>query len=137
MAEDWEFYLRLTRHGSYVALDEHVAQYRRHGTNLTSQHDEIMYHVDRARRLAWESCENSTEQRRLLVRAWRLLEGRQVLVLGRHTLRSLRRRCWRSAGEAFVGTLICSALILRPFPPRANRNRPRWTRPDDHLSIPL
>jgi glycosyltransferase involved in cell wall biosynthesis len=137
MAEDWEFYLRITRRGPYAAVDEHVAQYRRQGTNMTSRHDEMMYHLDRARRAAWESCENSADQRRFLLRAWRLLEGRQVLVLGRHTLRSLRRRRWRSAGEATVGAVICAALVLRPSPPPANRRRPRWTRPDDHLNIPL
>lgn len=137
VAEDWELFLRLTRRGPYVALDRVVAGYRRHGANLTSGHAEVQYHVDRVRRTAWESADNTPEQRAAVARAWQLLERRQVLVLGRHTLRSARRRAWRSAGEAAVGMLVSGALSLRAAPPVARRSRARWTRPEDHLDVPL
>jgi glycosyltransferase involved in cell wall biosynthesis len=137
LVQDWEMFLRLTRHGPFAALDEPVALYRRQGANRSSQHDEAWYFMDRVRRKAWESPENTPEQRRCVTRAWRLLEGRQVLVLARHALRSLRRRRWRSAYEASVGVLVCAALLLRWSPPPASRRRTRWIRPDDHLDVPL
>jgi len=135
--QDWEFYLRLTRHGPYVAVDRHVAQYRRQDNNLTSQHDRVQYDADRVRRVAWASSDNTPQQRQELVHAWRRLERRQVLVLGRHLLRSLARRRWRSAGEAAVGTVLSAGLSLRPAPPQPSARRTRFTRPDDLLDVPL
>jgi hypothetical protein len=137
LVEDWDIFLRLSRHGPFAALDETVALYRRQGSNLSSQHDEMWYFMDRVRRKAWESPDNTPEQRRCLTRAWRLLEGRQVLVLARHALRSLRQRRWRSAYEASVGILVSAALLGRNAPPPPERWRTRWTRPDDHLEVPL
>lgn len=134
---DWDLYLRLSRSGPYVAVDEQVAGYRRRGANMTCHHDDIMFECDQVRRRAWESADNTADQRRDVLWAWRRLEARQVLVLGRHAVRSCSRRCWSSAAEAAVGVLICSGLCLRTSPPPAKRRRTRWTRPDDHLAVPL
>ena len=135
--EDRDFYIRLTRLGSFVALDRHIVGYRRHGSNMSRKHEDLMCFLDRARHEAWASPDNTMSQRRLVARAWRLLEARQVLVLGKHVLRSLHRRRFLSAVEAAGGVLLCLAVQLQRGPPPANRRRIRWTRPDDLLDVPL
>jgi len=127
--EDWDFYLRLTRRGPYVALDRRLAWYRRHGTNLTSDHATSVFHQERVRRNAYVYPDNTAAEIQLVRRAWRLLEARQVAVLLRHAVRCLAQRKWHRAAEAAFGVLICLAQQLRPGPPPASTWRVRYTRP--------
>lgn len=129
MQEDWDFYLRLTRRGPYVAVDEHLAAYRRHGDNLTGQHAESVFQQDRVRRTAYLSPRNTAAQRRMVARAWYYLECRQALVLAKHAALSAARGRWRFAGEAALGSLLCLSLLRRASPPEASVRRARYTRP--------
>ena len=137
LLEDWELHLRVARRGPYVATDEQVALYRRHGSNLTARHHDAEFHRERVRRLAWSAVDASPHERAAVAGAWRLLERRQVLVLGRHVVRSLRRGRWRSAQRASVGLVVAGATSLGRRPPVASRRRTRLTRPDDLLGVPL
>lgn len=137
LLEDWELHLRVARQGPYVATDQHVALYRRHSSNLTARHHDAEFHRARVRRLAWSADEAPPDERAAVARAWRLLERRQVLVLGQHVVRSLSRRRWRSAQRASVGLVVAGVTSLHLRPPAASRRRTRLTRPDDLLGTPL
>lgn len=126
--EDWELYLRMSRHGPYAMLPERLAWYRRHAHNSTGQHLENWWYIESVRRRAWEDPANSPAQRRLLQRSARHLA---LLDLAREAAR-LRRavpsRRWKPAWACLLSAAFTARDLCQPAPPRPSRRRVRWTR---------
>ena len=132
--EDWDLYVRLTRHGPYATLNRTLAGYRRHGGNLTNSHFTSVYQQERVRHKAFSSPANTPEQRRQVGRAWRYLQTRHAAVLAKQALVTTRNRRWSEVGPVALGSLVAAATALRSGPPEASMRRLRLTQPADLAS---
>ena len=132
--EDWDLYVRLTRHGPYATVNRTLAGYRRHGGNLTNSHFTSVYQQERVRRKAFVSAANTPEQRRQAGRAWRYLQTRHAAVLAKQALIRARGRRWSQVGPIALGSLVAAVTALRPGPPEASMRRLRLTQPADLAS---
>lgn len=127
LQQDWDLYLRTSRRGDYLFLDQQVAWYRQHGTNVTHRTVERVYFQDRVRHKTWASPDNSSAQRRVAARAWRALQHRRVLTAARSTVSQARAGHPRDAGRSLVGLVVLGAQLLSPGPPTPSRRLVRLT----------
>ncbi|MGY1816306.1 glycosyltransferase family 2 protein [Geodermatophilus sp. SYSU D00663] len=125
--EDVDFYTRMSRHGHYLPVAEQVAWYRQHGSQMTTRRAEFWHSHDTVRYKTWASPLNSPEQRRAVVRAWRIAQVRRIARCSVRLLTAVVRRRWKSAGRLFVGLLVLLFQGLRGRPPVARRWHVVWT----------
>ncbi len=78
-AEDWDLYLRMSRHGHFRPVDRQVAWYRRHGANTTAGVVMMAEQTARVRWKTWASSDNTSAQRRESARVFRRLAARWSL----------------------------------------------------------
>ena len=112
-AEDWELYLRMSRHGHFAPIEHRVAWYRRHESNATSaEHAQAMAadHA-RVRNKAWASPLNDRRQRREIQAVWRRLTLRWVAWCLLDARRALAQRAWTPQWRA----LRAAAYFARLF----------------------
>lgn len=121
LQQDWDLYLRMSRHGPFVALDRQVAWYRQHGGNVTHREVDKLYFQDAVRRKSWASPANSAQQRRAAARAWRALHHRDVARTAVGTARALAGGRVRAAGQGLVATVVRAGQLLGPAPRRPDR----------------
>lgn len=121
LQQDWDLYLRMSRHGNFGVVDRQVAWYRQHTTNVTHRTVDRVFHQDAVRRKTWVSPENTLEQRQVAARAWRALQHRRVLASGLRALATLRVGSPRAAATALVATIVLTLQLLAPGPPAPSR----------------
>lgn len=117
--EDWDLYVRMSRHGPFAVLDRQVAWYRQHGGNVTHREVEKYYFQEVVRRKTWASEANTARQRRLAARAWRALHHRDLARDAVATVRALVRG-WSggaAAGLVVVGARLAQLVGAAPRPP--------------------
>jgi glycosyltransferase involved in cell wall biosynthesis len=124
--EDVDFYTRMSRHGVYLPVAEHVAWYRQHGGQMTTRRAEFWHSHDTVRHKTWASPLNSPEQRRAVVRAWRIAQLRRIARCTERLLTAVVRRRWKSAGRLFIGLVVLLLQGLRGRPPVAKRSHVVW-----------
>lgn len=119
LVEDWDLYLRMSRHGPFAVVDTQVAWYRQHGGNLTHRAREMAWFHARVRWNLWSSADNTPEQRRTARRVWRRLQVRWVVWAVQATLRAVAHRRWgRSARAASAAAGFARQLLAgHPAPP--------------------
>ena len=103
--QDWDLYLRCSRYGHLRFLDEQVAWYRQHTTNVTRDVARSEHFQDAVRRRARISGDNTRAQRWVAERAWRAVQHR-------HVYRSARRLL-AAAGDRDGERVRASAQELR------------------------
>jgi glycosyltransferase involved in cell wall biosynthesis len=123
---DWELYLRMSRHGPFPVLQQQVVWYRRHGNNLTGDATETFYQQARVRVKTWRSPENDRAQRKLVVRAARLLHLAGARRLSRRFVRHVRSRELRAAAQDLFDLGLVAGTLPRPGPPRPSRRAVQW-----------
>ncbi|MEJ5945308.1 glycosyltransferase [Pseudokineococcus basanitobsidens] len=117
LQQDWDLYIRQSRSGHFTVLDEQVAWYRQHGTNVTHRTVQRVYFQDAVRRKTWADAANSAAQRHEAVRAWRALQARRVLASARRGRAALERRDRRATAHSLRATLTLCAQMLGSRPP--------------------
>ncbi len=68
---DWEFYIRVARHGSFSFLDRALLMYRQHGSNMSGNVQKQQEEKRRVLAGALKSSLNSTEAQKLIVNSFR------------------------------------------------------------------
>jgi glycosyltransferase involved in cell wall biosynthesis len=126
--EDWDFYLRMSRHGDYLPVPQHLAWYRQHGGQMTRRTIEHVVALDAVRRKTWSSPENTPAQRRAATRAWRQLQVRRTGRCGQRAVRALAQRKWLEAGQLTVATVVLLAQNFAAGPPHTTAWLARWSR---------
>ncbi len=121
LQQDWDLYVRMSRHGPFAVLDRQVAWYRQHGGNVTHREVEKLYFQDAVRLKSWASPANTTAQRRLASRAARALHHRDLARTALATGRSMRRGRFRRAGCGLAATVIQLAQLVGPAPRTPDR----------------
>ena len=123
LREDWDLFVRMSRHGAFGMLDEQVVRYRRHDTNLTK--DRVVndrQHAAVMRKIA-EDPSNTPAQRRVV----RHLHRRQLLTFAAQMLRRsralLREHEYRNAAAIAAAAGWTVALSARRLPPRPGGRR--------------
>ena len=121
ISEDWDLFLRISRHGPLCFLDRQVAWYRRRAGSLTAgDQGRVVYFNDVVRFKACTSTDNTVQQRRTARRSWRTVQLQAASHTWREAvagLRSLSRsRARRAAAEALP--LLGGALRRAPSQPR-------------------
>ncbi|MEJ5945309.1 glycosyltransferase [Pseudokineococcus basanitobsidens] len=114
--EDWDLYLRSSRAGDFVFVDEQVAWYRQHGSNITRDTARSVFFQDVVRRKTWMSEHNTPAQRRTAARAWRALQHRLVLASARDTAEQARRGDGRGTAAAGKAAVLLGLQLLRRGP---------------------
>jgi glycosyltransferase involved in cell wall biosynthesis len=71
--EDWDWFIRCTRHGNYAFADRAVIDYRIHAGNLSKDPNSLHYY-ERVRIRTSRSDLNSPDQQRIVRAAWRAAE---------------------------------------------------------------
>lgn len=127
-ADDWDYYVRMSRHGDFVPVGRRVASYRQHANNLTSQSAENAYFTDVTRRKTWESPLNTPEQRLVATRAWRQMQWRRTARTAQRLLAALGHRRWDEVPDLLRGTVVLAAQNLAAGPPVARREHVLWAR---------
>ncbi len=94
--EDWDLYIRASRHGDYAFVNKVVVDYRRHpGQTVNNPWVRQMQEVVGARALT--STLNSPLQRKAAMLAWRSSEFRRAVGMGRAALQQLKQRKFKGA----------------------------------------
>ena len=97
--EDWDLYIRASRHGDYAFVNKVVVDYRRHpGQSVNNPWINDMYRVVLAKTLL--STLNSPQQREVALKAWRSWAFLSPLRLGYWALSELRLRRFKEASSA-------------------------------------
>lgn len=126
--EDWDFYLRMLRHGDYQPVAVHVAGYRQRAGQMTQRVVEMVSGHDLVRRRTWRSPENTREQRRAATRAWRQLQARRTVRSAQRLLLAIRGRLWSEIGPLTLGTTILAVQNFAAGPPRSSPRQVQWSR---------
>ncbi len=111
--EDWDLYLRSSRHGPLVFVDEQVAWYRRHDANLTNGTADNAHLVHVVRCRAWADPANSRGQRLLAARAWRALQHRRAVRAVQRCVRAARARDGADLRRALRVARLETLALLR------------------------
>ncbi len=116
--EDWDLFIRMSRHGPFAVIDRQVAWYRIHDSGLTRAYRSNLFYQDVVRRKTWRSPGNSPAQRRVVGATWRaqqvdVVRGRMRQVLSAIRSRELSRAAW-SLGVA----VVIAARLVRSGPQR-------------------
>ena len=130
IGEDWDYYLRLARHGPFAFLDEVVVDYRRHPASATADSmSRMVLDLDRVRRKAWEDPANTTDQRDAVRVGWRTVSRTalrssvgEALWAARHRRPDQAVRAARSA--AVIGASLAGRVPPVPDPRLALARRP-------------
>jgi glycosyltransferase involved in cell wall biosynthesis len=117
--EDVDFYTRMSRHGYYLPIDHHVAWYRQHDGQMTKRLAEFWYFYDVLRRKTWASESNTRMQRRRVVVAWRVAQGRRLMRCIKLLVASVFQRQWTETRRLTKSCLVLIAQGIRSGPPRA------------------
>jgi glycosyltransferase involved in cell wall biosynthesis len=117
--EDVDFYIRMSRHGYYRPIDHHVAWYRQHDGQMTKRVAEFWYFYDTLRHKTWASESNTRMQRRSVVVAWRVTQGRRIARCIKLLAAAVFRRQWTETGRLTKACLVLIAQGIRSGPPRA------------------
>lgn len=125
--EDWDFYLRMLRHGNYVVVQKQVAWYRQHGAQMTHRHLEAAHASEQVRRKTWASPLNTPDQRRAATRTFRQLQARHTVRTAERLVSALRRREWIKVGPLLAGTLILAIQTFSRSYPRVTRRQLDWS----------
>lgn len=134
--EDLDLYIRMSRLGPFVAINERVASYRRHTSNLTGDHDEMMYLQRQVLRAAWTSLDNTPEQRQQVLNTWRYLDARQVRQMAVRCATALRRGQWRVATQRLLGSAVVLGGLAGSGPSAMSRSATRLMNPRDMAAEP-
>jgi glycosyltransferase involved in cell wall biosynthesis len=121
LQQDWDLYVRMSRHGPFATLDRQVAWYRQHGGNVTHREVEKLYFQDAVRLKSWASPANSAPQRRLAGRAWRALHHRDLARTAIGSARALAGGRVRDAGRGLVATAARAAQLVGGAPRTPDR----------------
>lgn len=119
--QDWDLYIRMSRRGSFAALDRQVAWYRRHNRNTTSQGSLVTRFQAEVRVAAYNHPTNTAQQRATVARAWRYLSARQAVIAGLDMLVALGTRRGtraRQSGRVMLNQLRLMARVTHA-PPHA------------------
>ena len=117
--EDVDFYIRMSRHGYYRPIDHHVAWYRQHDGQMTKRTAEFWYFYDALRHKTWASELNTRKQRRSVVVAWRVAQGRRIARCMKLLAAAVFRRQWTETGRLTKACLVLIGQGIRSGPPRA------------------
>jgi hypothetical protein len=90
---------------------------------MTKRVAEFWYYHDALRRKTWESDLNTPRQRRRVVVAWRVAQGRRIARCSKLLVASLFRRQWPKTRRLTKGCLILIAQGIRSGPPTARDER--------------
>jgi GT2 family glycosyltransferase len=97
--EDWDLYIRMSRHGDFAFVNKVVVDYRRHSAQSINNPWNIeMFEVIGAKTTT--SALNTPYQRRVAMRTWRLSEFYRALGLGYWASGRLLRRQFAEAVPA-------------------------------------
>ena len=117
LGEDWDLYLRMSRHGPFVPVARQVAWYRQHPANLTKRAEEMAYFLARVRWRAWSSPSNTARQRRTARRVWRQVQLRWIVWTLGHVPGGLRDR--DPAALVATARFVRQLLVGHPSEPGA------------------
>jgi glycosyltransferase involved in cell wall biosynthesis len=120
LAQDWDLYQRTSREGPFVMVDEVVAYYRKHPEVPERAVSRLAVLSDDLRRSTWESPDNTPEQRRAALWAWRQLQLRRLRRAVLHALHALRAREWRAARRFGAGVVVAARDLARRSPQPGN-----------------
>jgi alpha-1,3-rhamnosyltransferase len=117
LAEDWDMLLRLSRHGSFVFVNEVILLYRRHPGSISLQsHEGNMSQIREFQHKNFRSRENTPEQKELARKVWRQMQ----LECMRGKLETVRQRFaardYATAGATFVRIYVEIHRFLRGYP---------------------
>ncbi len=114
--QDWELYLRMSRHGPFLPIDRQVAWYRQHDANITKRSERVAYYTMQVRFKTWLSADNTSEQRRESRRVWRRLNARWLVRSAAVEVRAWRRADPAVARQAVQAARLFGTGILRGHP---------------------
>ena len=118
-AEDWDLFLRMSRHGPFVPVEQQVCWYRQHGSNATADEQKMAYYYAGVRWKAWTSTENTAAQRWVVRRVWLSLHLRSLVWTLTAFVRACRAGEWPTARAAAAATAVFTVELARcrPSPP--------------------
>lgn len=116
---DWEMYLRMSRHGSFVELDRQTAWYRIRSGNLTGDRRKVVEFQARLLRKTWAATDVGSAERRACEIGYRYRQRRALRLHARSVRDALRTH---SAASVAVNTALAAwyaghALAPRPVRP--------------------
>jgi hypothetical protein len=120
---DWDLFLRVTRHGDFRFLDHVVVDYRLHDANMSSA-PKFAAAARVVRIRAFESADNTAEQRGACRRAWRTVERWHARDHWTAARRSVADRRWRPAAAEVAKFGLARARQLVGRPTRLLRDKP-------------
>lgn len=94
--EDLDYFIRMSRLGTFKFIDQVLLNYRRHGNNLSSQFDLMASTYKKVTKALCDSCDNNREQREAALGSYPLIQNIQLIGKLEYFVSCMRSREWVS-----------------------------------------
>jgi len=115
-AEDWDFFLRLSRLGTYKFLDEVILSYRMHDSNKSAQREKYREAFRRIRIKTMESRENTPEQRRIAIASYTASQRFFIAEKSKYIAAAVSNGDWPESAMQFKYAMGHVAKLVRGRP---------------------